>query len=128
MVKLMLFDEDNSWIEIEKGFSIKINYCNIIQQQKLTIKLKKYLDSAENKDDDSSTAYWFDYIYHYVKYHLKDWKGVGKSKSEEIPLKLINDEVDDNIMNALSSNTKVFINIYNAIRDKVSFTEIDKKK
>jgi hypothetical protein len=130
-MQLMLFDDKNSWIEIEKGFSIKIDYCNVKQQMKLEVMLDNYRKVAMKEDkvveSEEAVGLFYEYATYYVKYHIKDWKGVSDGK-KDLLFELENDEMKDNLWKGLVNNTNVFWKLFNAIHTKLRFNETDKKK
>ena len=69
-----------------------------------------------------------------VKYCLKDWTGFNNVNGEPIKLKLkqskgVNGtELSDLIFNSITYDKALLADIYIAIAEKLTFTEVDKKK
>lgn len=124
-MQLMLFDDKNSWINIDNDFSIKVDYCSIKQQMKLESLLANYSKQESGSEEDISVFY--EYATYFVKYHLKDWQGVTDGQ-KDIPFILTNDEMDNMLWKGLINNTTIFWKVFNAIHNKIKFDEIDKKK
>lgn len=135
-MQLLLFDEKNKWVKIEGEFEVKVDYCNAKQQMQLSRILTNYfkqlkLDDNENTIiDDEANAVFTEYAYLFVKYHVKDWKGVYQDDECKlvIPFTLENDEISDSLFNGIVNDNTFFWNLYNTISPKLKFNEIDKKK
>lgn len=127
-MQLLLFDDINSWVQLECGVKIKVDYCNIVQKFKLDNLIANYADTTEEKSDEERNKLLYMHAYYTIKFHLKDWEGVGKSGEESIELKLKDNEVEDSLMNAIANNTILFWQCYNSISSATKFDTSDKKK
>lgn len=125
-MELLIFDDKNSWVELKDGVRIKVDYCNIKQQYQLNNRLSGLLE--ENITEEHKHQIMYEYAYYMVKYHLKDWIGVGTSPDNPIKLELIDNEIPDNLMNAIANKANFFWEIYYAINELVRFDSNDKKK
>ena len=102
----------NDWIKLEE-VEIKIDYPTLEQEQKLQeIRFSK----------EFSTAVYIEYVQRYLKYVIKDWKGISE------PCQLVNNELEDNLWWSLVKNTDQAIKLYTVIEKELELLDTDKKK
>lgn len=124
-MELLLFDDKNSWVDIENNFKVKVDYCNVKQYIKLEQILQNYLEFEGDKEKKDEI--FFEYAAYFIKYHIKDWQGVTDGKNE-IKCRLVNDELEDSLWKAIITNPSIFSKLFTAIHTKIKFEGRDKKK
>lgn len=123
-MQLLLFDDNNSWIDVEGDFKVKVDYCDIKQQMKLEMLLDNY---RREEDIEKQTAIFYEYVCYYIKYHVKDWVGVTNG-DHSIDIQLVNNEMLDKLWRAFCNNSILVWKTYSVIADKLKFDDSDKKK
>jgi len=117
----------SNWIQVgenENGTpaEVYIEYPDLKAQQELD-KLKYDCFSMGDEDPKMDGGKWINYIRHFVKFHIKDWRGIGED--------FVKDKsgyMTDELLMALTRDEKQLSEIYQRIQTEVSFDATDKKK
>ena len=123
-MELFLRDNDLSeWIELEGGVSLKVAYPTYEQEREISAKFVDCFEAAEGSKP------YIDYYALLVRYCLKDWKGITNIKTgEPVECKVSNGALDAGLMAALVRDPMLIAAWGGAIKEKIDFTETDKKK
>lgn len=123
-MELFLRDNDLSdWIELEGGVSLKIAYPSYEQEKEISAAFVGL--SLDEKGYDG----FVDYYALLVRYCVKDWKGITNIKTgDEIKCVTQNGQLDTGLMAALVRDPMLIAAWGGAIKEKIDFTETDKKK
>ena len=117
----------SNWIKIaedESGNLVEfyIEYPDLKAQQILD-RLKYDSFSVSEESPQMNGGRWIDYIRHYVKFHVRDWRGI-EDKFEAGA----DGYMTDALLLALTRNEQQLSDIYLKIQQEVEFTGADKKK
>lgn len=110
------------WIELEDGIKMKIDYPTRAQERELL----NFLIGEESKE--LITPAKLDYMRYFLKYTIKDWKGIKDEDGNEIPCRLKNNELDTELWEDLIANLDQSINLWVKINSELEFDVYDKKK
>lgn len=97
------------------GVEFKLDYPTDVQEMKLQ-------DIRFGTKQESDTGAFFKYIQRFIKYTVKDWKGI------DVPCKITGGELEDDIWWALVRDQEQALKIYTIISKELEYTESDKKK
>lgn len=120
-------------IPLENGIELTIDYPTAEQWSKLQEFLYQAFlieDEIEKETDkfakvqlkSKRISLLNDYMRYFLKYTIKDIKGIG----EEV--KLINNELSDELWNALTFDLNQVRVLYDVISEEIEFNDLDKKK
>jgi len=138
-MEIVLKESKTGWVKVNEDISVLVGYPTSDQD----IKLKKILYEvgfmpnfdAEKVDllspADRATVMSLNERYYkqYLKYTIKDWKGVRSENGTEITCKVVNNELDNDLWERLCrmSMNDVF-ELVKLMKKEIDFTESDKKK
>ena len=123
-MQLSLKKSSDKWIsiEVEKGDPVefKLDYPTREQFQEL--------QSIAFSDKYSGNDKMLKYAQLFIKYAVKDWKGIVDGDNKELKCVLKDGEVEDDLWWGLAQRPEMAMNIYLSIAPEIEFTETDKKK
>lgn len=125
MIKLALKRSYNNWVDMGDGVSFLLDYPTREQEQRLEDFKYGEMTNADLIREGSATKTKdsLKYIRYYIKYTVKDWKGIN------IPCSLNGlNELDDELWWALVKDELQAMKIFSIISKELEFTEADKKK
>lgn len=124
MIKLALKKSFNNWVDMGDGVSFLLDYPTREQEQKLEDFKYGEMTNADliREGSVTKTKDSLKYIRYYIKYTVKDWKGI------DVPCVLSLNELDDNLWWSLVKNELQAMQIFSVISKELEFTEADKKK
>lgn len=117
MIRLELKKSFNGWADMGDGVDFRLDYPTIEQEQKLQ-------DILLKNDPGAS----FKYTQNYIRYTVKDWKGLVDSEGNSIPCVVKNGELEKEIWWALVKDPNQASEIYVKIHSELEFNATDKKK
>lgn len=126
-MELIGYENKDKWIKLSEESSIKVDYPDIEQQFRL-----EQIQFSSMKFDDEGTpteydlAGWNKYVRFYLKFTIKDWKGF-KSDGKEIKCKLENNELANDLFEALIRDRQGVSLIYQKINEVLKWDETQKK-
>lgn len=139
-MNIILKESKTGWIKVSEGISVLVGYYNMQQEEKLKQILYEVgaMPDFELKDLDKFTpenkaklmTLNERYFKLFIKYTIKDWKGVKTSAGEDVPFELVNDEMESGLWQRLcqSMALKDIYELVKLIKKEIEFTESDKKK
>ena len=68
------------------------------------------------------------YAQEYIRYVVKDWKGITDENDKELKCELVGDELKEDLWWALVEHPEVAMNFYLVVSPELEFDEEDKKK
>jgi hypothetical protein len=111
----------NNWIKVgEDGEQFLIDYPSVEQQQEL-----QSIQFGSGYTGDDKALKYFQY---YLKYVIKDWKGIFDENGREIKCVVKNNELDNDLWWSLVSDQMEAIKLYKICFEELNFTDADKKK
>jgi hypothetical protein len=138
-MEIILKESKTGWIKVNDDISVLVGYPTSEQD----IKLKKILyevgfmpgfdadkiDSLSPADRATVMSLNERYYKQYLKYTIKDWKGVRSENGTEIPCKVVSNELDNELWDKLCRMPmKDIFELVKLIKAETDFTESDKKK
>ena len=139
-MNIVLKESKTGWIKVSDEISVLVGYYNMQQEEKLKQILYEVgaMPDFELKDLDKFTpenkaklmTLNERYFKLFIKYTIKDWKGVKTSVGEEVPFVLEKDEMETGLWQRLcqSMALKDIYELVKLIKKEIEFTEADKKK
>ena len=154
-MKLILKHSPTNWIDIDEEVKFKIDYLTDAQEDKLdelifemnyimtlpedynnlekeekTKELIKIINDLTPEQKARFDVINKKYYRYYLKFTIKDWKGIKDGDGNEVNCKVINDELDTRLWQGLIKNLSLndMITIAQKIQKELEFTEVDKKK
>lgn len=115
----------NDWIQINEDEDVKLKIDYPSREQ--SVKLKEILLDFSDIDDMKSRD-MYKFMREFIRYTIKDWKGIVDDDGEEIKCVLVKGALRDDLLYDLTSDMEQCISIYSKINEQIKFTEIDKKK
>ena len=137
---IVLKESKTGWIKVTDEISVLVGYYNMQQEEKLKQILYEVgsMPEFELKDLEKFTpenkarlmTLNERYFKLFIKFTIKDWKGVKNSKGEEVPFVLLKDEMETGLWESLcrSMSLKDIYELHKMIKKEIEFTETDKKK
>ena len=137
---IVLKESKTGWIKVTDEISILVGYYNMQQEEKLRQILYEVgsMPEFELKDLEKFTpenkarlmTLNERYFKLFIKFTIKDWKGVKNSKGEDVPFVLQKDEMETELWESLcrSMSLKDIYELHKMIKKEIEFTETDKKK
>jgi len=135
-MKIALKNSKSNWIKISDSLELLIDYPSREQEYKLKeivySTLRNLKDTNEMTDEELGKSIMLNQkrLEYYLKFTIKGWKGVTDSNENEIPFKLVNNEMDnilwDSWMRVIEFTE--LRDIHDKIFSELEFNEIDKKK
>jgi len=120
-MKLSLKKSFNNWVKVGKeGEEFLIDYPSIEQDQKL--------QSIKFSDEFSGNDKPLKYFQYFLKFVIKDWKGITGEDGKPIKCKLVNNELEEELWWALVSDEAMAMELFTICNKELEFTENDKKK
>ena len=111
----------NNWIKVgENGEQFLVDYPSVDQQQEL--------QSIQFGDKYSGGDKALKFFQYFLKYVIKDWKGITDEDGKEIKCIVKNNELDNELWWSLVSDQMEAIKLYKICFDELNFTDTDKKK
>jgi len=137
-MEIMLKESKTGWVKVSDSISVLVGYPTIEQDEELKKILYEvgFITNDQNVDDltpkDKSDLMSLNEKYYklYLKYTIKDWKGVNFSGGDEAVFKLTKNEMDDGLWQKLC-RALVLSDIYELvklIKKEIDFNDSDKKK
>ena len=125
-----------NWIKISDSLELLIDYPTREQEYKLKeivySTLRNLKDTSDMSDEELGKSIMLNQkrLEYYLKFTIKDWKGVTDEENNDIPFKLVNNEMDNILWDSWMKNIEFteLRNIHDAIFSELEFNEIDKKK
>jgi len=135
-MKIALKNSKSNWIKISDSLELLIDYPSREQEYKLKeivySTLRKLKDTNEMTDEELGKSIMLNQkrLEYYLKFTIKDWKGVTDSNENEIPFKLVNNEMDNLLWDSWMRIIEFteLRDIHDKIFSELEFNEIDKKK
>jgi hypothetical protein len=142
-MEIFAFDLSDKWIDVDEKVGFKVDYLEPDQSYKLQVLLKKGIDFKIEYDEDGLPivanmteeqkarfdAAWDYYIKVYLKYVIKDWKGIKDAKGNEIKCVLVNNELEESLWKVLCSQPMLVLYLFvETSTKKLRFIDTDKKK
>ena len=137
---IVLKESKTGWIKIDDELELLIDYPTIEQDNKL----KKILYEVsfipeldfENQDNllGESKAHLMAlnslYFQYYIRYTIKDWKGINDPEGNAVECIIVNNEIEAKLWTKLCRVIPLndLYEIVKKIKAELEFTEIDKKK
>lgn len=125
---LHTFENRDRWIPIADDFSIKVDYLTADQKYKLESIQFKNTDLNKGKLEKVDVAAFTEAARYFVKFCIKDWKGLKAPSGEEIKCVLVDNELEDSLWLALIQDDWLVNLIYSKINEVLRWKELDKKK
>lgn len=125
---LHTFENRNRWIEITEDFKIKVDYLTADQKYRLESIQFKNVDLNKGKLETVDVAAFTEAARYFVKFSIKDWKGLKAPSGEEIKCVLVDNELEDSLFLALIQDDWIVNLIYSKINEVLRWNESDKKK
>lgn len=113
MIKLAKKKSKSDWIKIDE-VELLVDYPTNEQEVRLQ---EVMVDSSLDKEVRNLR-----YARLFLKFVIKDWKGIDEE------CKLYNNELDNELWLALTSDIPQTLTIFGKLFEELSFTEVDKKK
>ena len=113
MLKLALRTLNNHWVKLDEDISFFIDYPTMEQEQKLQEIIYSDFENGSNQ---------VKYTQHYLKYVIKDWKGI------DLKCELVNNELKDDIWWLLVRDLTRASSLFALFRGELEFSDVDKKK
>jgi len=135
-MKIALKNSKSNWIKISDSLELLIDYPSREQEYKLKeivySTLRNLKDTNEMTDEELGKSIMLNQkrLEYYLKFTIKDWKGVTDSNENEIPFKLVNNEMDNLLWDSWMRIIEFteLRDIHDKIFSELEFNEIDKKK
>ena len=136
-MNIILKESKTGWVKVSDEISILVDYPKIEQQRILNHlvyeivyvpKTDNEIENIENKPDVLSINEKYHQLL--LKFTIKDWKGVKNSDGEDVPFKLVNNEMENELWESLCRSLTLLklYQLVDLIRKEIEFTEADKKK
>jgi len=120
-MKLSLKKSFNNWIKVGiEGEEFLIDYPSIEQDQKL--------QSIKFSDEYTGNDKPLKYFQYFLKFVIKDWKGIVDENGKPIKCKIVNNELDESLWWALVSDESLSMELFTICNKELEFTDNDKKK
>jgi len=110
----------NDWVKGSDGEEYLIDYPTIEQQQ--------HLQSIQAGDEFSGNDKPLKYYQYFLKYVIKDWKGITDEDGIPVKCKLVNNELEDNLWWSLVGGITGVLDLAVLFNNELAFNETDKKK
>lgn len=126
-MEIKAFD-GNKWVKPTKfeGAEFKVEYPTTEQKFKLDSIVE---DSTVQKDGQPiwKVSGFNKWVRYYVKFTVKDWKGLT-AQGKEIKCKVKDNELDSDLWEKLVADDELAVNLYDAINEKLKWEGTPKKK
>ena len=120
-MKLALKKSFNNWVKVGvEGEEFLIDYPSIEQDQKL--------QSIKFSDEFSGNDKPLKYFQYFLKFVIKDWKGIVDENGKPLKCKIVNNELEESIWWALVGDEGLAMELFTICNKELEFTENDKKK
>lgn len=120
-MKLSLKKSFNNWVKVgTEGEEFLIDYPSIEQDQKL--------QSIKFSDEYTGNDKPLKYFQYFLKFVIKDWKGIVDENGNPLKCKLVNNELEESLWWALVSDESLAMELFTICNKELEFTENDKKK
>lgn len=137
---IVLKQSKSGWLKVSDQIEVLVGYYNMQQEEKLKQILYEVgaMPDFESKDlekftpENKARLMMLNerYFKLFIKYTIKDWKGVKTSAGEDVPFVLVSDEMQTELWEKLcrSMALKDIYELVKLIKKEIEFTESDKKK
>jgi hypothetical protein len=119
-MKISLKKSFNRWVKGTDGEEFLIDYPTVDQHQHL----QTILIGDEFTGNDKPLKYY----QYFLKYVIKDWKGVTDEDGKPVKCKLANNELETDLWWSLVSGIEGVVGLAVLLSQELEFTENDKKK
>ena len=121
---------NSKWVEPEGWEDVKFKVDYPTQDQKYileSIMQESTVLDNEGKPESYKMAEWNKFTRHYLRFTVKDWKGIT-SNGKEIKCKLVNNELEESLWNGITADDGLAGLLYDAINKALKWDATDKKK
>ena len=119
-MKLTLKKSNSHWVKGTEGEEFFIDYPTREQEQ--------FLQGIVFGDEYSGMDKALKFAQYFLKFTIKDWKGIKDEDSKEIKCLVKDNELDTDLWWALVRDTKQAFDLYFIFEKELEFTINDKKK
>ena len=120
------FDNKDKWIKLDGGLEVLVDYMTAEQSFKYNRIVNGLVKNKELTDEQAIDM--FEIASYYIKYTVKDWKGLFDNEGVEIKCQLVNNELEDKLWDGLVRQQYLLISLYSKAIEVLRITNIDKKK
>jgi hypothetical protein len=135
-MKIALKKTKMNWIKFGDSIEFLIDYPTREQEYKLKeivySTLRNLKETAEMSDEELGKSIMLNQkrLEYYLKFTIKDWKGISDEEGNDLSCKLVNNELENILWDSWMKNIDFteLRNIHDLIFSELEFNELDKKK
>lgn len=137
---IILKQSKTGWVKVSNEISVLVDYYTMAQGEKLKQILYEVgampdfelKDASKLSPENKARLMMLNERYYklFIKYTIKDWRGVKNSSGDEIEFSLSGDEMESGLWEQLcrSMALKDIYELVKLIKNEIEFSEADKKK